>query len=124
MNDARRHSQSRYTDTPDGQRAHPLQQGERILVFTEDHGEGLYLLDEPENSLSPARQQGTGCVSGRFGPVFGCQFVLATHSPFFLHCPVQRSTIWTELPLTHGSVDGTGKCAGVPGLFKEHEPDF
>lgn len=44
----------------------------------------LYLIDEPENSLSAARQQELTkfiFTSARF---FGCQFVIATHSPFFL----------------------------------------
>ena len=69
---------------------------------------GLYLLDEPENSLSPQRQQElTGFLedSARF---FGCQFVIATHSPFLLSMrgariynldadPVSTAR-WTALP--------------------------
>lgn len=53
--------------------------------FIEKIGEnGLYLLDEPENSLSPKRQmelKGFIEDSARF---FGCQFIISTHSPFLL----------------------------------------
>lgn len=56
-----------------------------FLYFSEKIKEnGLYLLDEPENSLSPERQQELlKCLedSTRF---FGCQFIIATHSPFLL----------------------------------------
>ena len=50
----------------------------------------LYLLDEPENSLSAAYQRelaGFLADSARF---FGCQLVIATHSPFFLASPGAR----------------------------------
>jgi predicted ATPase len=53
--------------------------------FTEKIGEnGLYVLDEPENSLSPKRQiELAGFIedSARF---YECQFIISTHSPFFL----------------------------------------
>ena len=47
----------------------------------------LYLIDEPENSLSAAYQvelAGFLADSARF---FGCQLVIATHSPFLLAIP-------------------------------------
>ena len=47
----------------------------------------LYLIDEPENSLSAAFQTelaGFLADSARF---FGCQLVIATHSPFLLSIP-------------------------------------
>jgi len=50
----------------------------------------LYLIDEPENSLSAAFQQelaGFLADSARF---YGCQFVIATHSPFLLAIPEAR----------------------------------
>jgi len=56
-----------------------------LMYFTENIRENaLYLLDEPENSLSAERQ--TELVrfiedSARF---YGCQFIIASHSPFIL----------------------------------------
>ena len=45
---------------------------------------GLYLLDEPENSLSPALQQELVQFLSDSARFFGCQFVISTHSPFLL----------------------------------------
>lgn len=84
----------------------------------------LYLIDEPENSLSAARQKELTefiFTSARF---FGCQFVLATHSPFFLAMkgakiynldsyPVKECR-WTELENVRTYYD----------FFKEHEDEF
>jgi len=46
--------------------------------------DALYLLDEPENSLSPDKQMELTSFlldSARF---YNCQFIIATHSPFVL----------------------------------------
>ena len=62
-----------------------------FLYFTREiQEEGLYLLDEPENSLSPQLQQelmGFLQDSVRF---YRCQFVISTHSPFLLSLPGAR----------------------------------
>lgn len=45
---------------------------------------GLYLLDEPENSLSPKRQIEILEIIEDSAQYLGCQFIIATHSPFLL----------------------------------------
>lgn len=56
-----------------------------FLYFGEKIKENaLYLLDEPENSLSPAKQQELLKFLEDSARFFGCQFVIATHSPFLL----------------------------------------
>ena len=45
---------------------------------------GVYLLDEPENSLSPERQLELTRFLEDSARFFGCQFIIATHSPFLL----------------------------------------
>lgn len=56
-----------------------------FLYFTEKIREnGLYLLDEPENSLSPLRQQELAKFLEDSARFFGCQFIVSTHSPFLL----------------------------------------
>ena len=80
-----------------------------FLYFTQKIGEnGQYLLDEPENSLSPARQQELAAFMEDSARFFHCQFVIATHSPFVL--ALREAKIydldgdpavvrrWTELP--------------------------
>lgn len=53
--------------------------------FTEKIGEnGLYILDEPENSLSPKRQLELLKFIEDSARFFGCQFIISTHSPFLL----------------------------------------
>ena len=48
---------------------------------------GLYFLDEPENSLAPGRQQDLAQLLFESARFFGCQLVIATHSPFLLAIP-------------------------------------
>lgn len=45
---------------------------------------GLYILDEPENSLSPKRQIELAEFIENAARFLECQFVISTHSPFFL----------------------------------------
>lgn len=47
-------------------------------------GAGLYLLDEPENSLSPQKQLELKQFLEEEACFFDCQFIIATHSPFLL----------------------------------------
>ena len=60
--------------------------GETALEFFETHMENdtLYCLDEPENSLSPKMQLELKTMLEQKRRYCGCQFVIATHSPFLL----------------------------------------
>ncbi|MBR6776309.1 MAG: AAA family ATPase [Clostridia bacterium] len=60
--------------------------GESAFVyFTQKIEENaLYLLDEPENSLSPKLQQEMVSFLEDSARFYGCQFVISTHSPFLL----------------------------------------
>ena len=56
-----------------------------FLYFQEKMQEaGLYLLDEPENSLSPERQQELAQFLENSARFFDCQLIIVTHSPFLL----------------------------------------
>ena len=96
-----------------------------FLYFTNKIKEnGLYLLDEPENSLSPDKQQELVKFLEDSARFFGCQFLIATHSPFLLSMrgakiydldedmvDVKR---WTEL----------GNVRAYYDFFKKHENEF
>ena len=126
VNMARRKTQSRYVrnNLMDNARAHS--NGESaFLYFSEKIKEdGLYLLDEPENSLSPERQQELVRFIEDSARFFGCQFVIATHSPFLL--AVRNARIydmdeepvdvkrWTQLPNVRAYYD----------FFKKHKEEF
>ncbi len=44
----------------------------------------MYLLDEPEVSLSPANQVKLANEINKMTRLLDCQFIIATHSPFML----------------------------------------
>ena len=100
--------------------------GESALSFFVDSiiDDALYLLDEPENSLSPSNQIQLkyfiqDCVHNQ-----GCQFIISTHSPFLLslrHAKIYDIDSvpvclrhWTELEGVRVYYD----------FFNEHKADF
>ena len=50
----------------------------------------LYILDEPENSLSCKLQQELARFIESSAKHCGCQFIIATHSPFLLALPTAK----------------------------------
>lgn len=60
--------------------------GETTMQMLEDYMEpdALYLLDEPEVSLSPANQVALAEQINEMARFLRCQFIIATHSPFLL----------------------------------------
>ncbi len=114
---ARRMTQSRFVRANMPPNARERSNGESaFLYFTQKIGEGaLFLLDEPENSLSPGKQLELARFIEDSARFFRCQFVIATHSPFVLALreakiydldsdPV-RVRRWTELPAVRACFD-------------------
>ena len=107
---ARGKTQSRYVRLNLKDNVREQSNGESAYgYFTQKIDEGgLYLLDEPENSLSPENQQKLARFIGDSARFFSCQFVIATHSPFLLALDGARIydldadpaavRKWTELP--------------------------
>ena len=83
---ARRLTQSRYVRSELMDNIREYSNGESAFIYFSDKvtENGLFLLDEPENSLSPARQQELVKFLEDSARFFGCQFVISTHSPFLL----------------------------------------
>ena len=126
VNLARSKTQSKYVraNTPGNVREYS--NGESAWsYFCEKIGEnGLYLLDEPENSLSPERQRELAKFLEDSARFFGWQFGISTHSPFLLAMrgakiydldedPVDVKR-WTELENVRVYYD----------FFKEHREEF
>lgn len=86
VNTARSQTQSRFVREELMDNVRELSNGESAyLYFTEKIGEnGLYILDEPENSLSPKRQLELMEFIEDSARFFNCQFIISTHSPFLL----------------------------------------
>jgi len=100
--------------------------GETSMKYFTDHIDknALYLLDEPENSLSIEFQIDLAKYIADSARYFGCQFVISTHSPILLSMagariynldenPV-REQRWTELPNVRKYFD----------FFMEHKNEF
>lgn len=86
--------------------------------------EGLYLLDEPENSLSLKNQLTLSEFIASSARVARCQFIIATHSPIFL--ALSQAKIY-DLDNGAKPVDSWTKLEGVRLLhdfFAEHEAEF
>lgn len=126
VNSARSKTQSRFVRNELIDNVREYSNGENaFLYFTEKIGEnGLYLLDEPENSLSPKRQIELIRFIEDSVRFFGCQFIISTHSPFLLAMrgakiynldedPVNIKR-WTELENVRIYYD----------FFKSHEQEF
>ncbi len=84
--EARSKSQSKYVRDSIGSNVIEHSNGESALRYFSEKikDNGLYLLDEPENSLSPQRQMELLEFIQNSVRFFGCQFIIATHSPFLL----------------------------------------
>lgn len=93
-NRAKSHTQSKFVREELMDNVREYSNGESAFqYFAEKIGEnGLYLLDEPENSLSPARQQELVRFLEDSARFFGCQFIISTHSPFLL--ALERAKIY------------------------------
>jgi len=122
----RRSSQSKYVRNhlQDNVREHS--NGESAFLYFADKikEDGLYLLDEPENSLSPEKQQELLRFLEDSVRFFHCQFVIATHSPFLLSMKgakiydldeeVVDVKRWTEL----------ANVRAYYNFFKKYEKEF
>lgn len=126
INEARRSTQSKFVrnSLQDNVREHS--NGESAFLYFADKikENGLYLLDEPENSLSPQKQQELLRFLEDSVRFFKCQFVIATHSPFLLSMrgakiydldeEVANVKRWTEL----------GNVRAYYDFFKKYEREF
>jgi predicted ATPase len=86
VNAARSKTQSRYTRENLISNIRTNSNGENAFkYFLEKLGDkGVFLLDEPENSLSPKMQLKLKTYIEEAAKYFECQIIMATHSPFLL----------------------------------------
>ena len=86
MNKARSKTQSKFVRSELMDNVREYSNGESAFkFFTENIGEnGLFILDEPENSLSPKRQIELASFIEDSARFFNCQVIMSTHSPFLL----------------------------------------
>ena len=100
--------------------------GESVLRYFdyELENDGLYLLDEPENSLSPKFQIELLKMIIECAHYCNCQFVIATHSPFLLSIP--NAKIY-NLDLNPVEINNWTELENVRlyyEFFNKHHEDF
>lgn len=119
-------TQSQYTRENVAENVREKSNGESAFMYFVDkiQENGLYLLDEPENSLSPEKQVELVAFLEESARFFNCQFIISTHSPYLLAikgakiydldelgAPVKK---WTELK----------NVVRYYEFFKKHEDEF
>ncbi|MGN1159523.1 MAG: AAA family ATPase [Lachnospiraceae bacterium] len=126
VNQTRNKTQSRYIrDNLMGNVREHSNGESAFLYFSEKIGEnGLYLLDEPENSLSPERQQELLRFLEDSARFFGCQFIIATHSPFLLSIRGAKIYDMDEEPVDVKRWTELSNVRAYYEFFKQHEQEF
>ncbi|MGN1187352.1 MAG: AAA family ATPase [Lachnospiraceae bacterium] len=96
-----------------------------FMYFTETiKDNALYLLDEPENSLSIPRQLELLKFLEDSARFFGCQFVISTHSPFLLSMKGAKIYDMDENPVDIKKWTELNNVRQMYEFFKKHEREF
>lgn len=97
----KRHSASSYVRNYVGIDERTYSNGENGFRYFADaiQPSGLYLLDEPENSLSTEMQLELVKFIMSMARFYDCQFIISTHSPFLLSLPHARIYDMDSLPV-------------------------
>ena len=92
--ETRKRTQSKFIKSRIEENEKEFSNGQTALDFfdKELQENSLYLLDEPENSLSPKFQLELVQLINELTRFFKCQFIIGTHSPFFL--AIQNAKIY------------------------------
>ncbi len=100
--------------------------GESAFIYFADKikEDGLYLLDEPENSLSPEKQQELLKFLEDSARFFGCQFIIATHSPFILSIKGAKIYDMDEEPVDVKRWTELSNVLAYYEFFKKNEKEF
>lgn len=126
VNSSRRKTQSRFVRSELIDNVREYSNGESAFhYFTEKIGEnGLYLLDEPENSLSPKRQIELVNFLEESVRFFGCQLIISTHSPFLLSMRGARVYNLDKNPVMTERWTDLENVRTYYDFFKMHEEEF
>lgn len=126
VNSARRKTQSGFIRSELMDNVREYSNGESAFhYFTEKITENaLFLLDEPENSLSSGKQQELVKFIEESARFFGCQFVIATHSPFVLAIKGAKIYDLDEEPVDVKRWTQLENVRVYYEFFKKHESEF
>lgn len=123
---ARKMSPSEYLKEKIGERTALFSNGETgFMKFIESIvPDRLYILDEPENSLSCELQMKLAQYIEESSRYLGCQFIIATHSPFLLALENAKIYNLDGNPATVSCFGDLPNMKLFYNLFKKHEEEF
>lgn len=100
--------------------------GETAMRYFTEHidRDAIYLLDEPENSLSIKLQIDLAKYISDSARYFGCQFIISTHSPILLSIEGAKIYDLDSKPVTTKEWTELENVRAYYNFFKEHEGKF
>ena len=100
--------------------------GETAMRYFTEHidKDAIYLLDEPENSLSIKFQLDLAKYISDSARFFGCQFIISTHSPILLSLEDAKIYDLDSNPVTSKKWTELENVRTYYEFFKEHEWEF
>ena len=103
-----------------------MSNGETALAYFDEKlkPDTLYLLDEPENSMSPKLQLELFNILTELARYCGCQLVIATHSPFLLSLKGARVYDLDSKPVQVRPWQELENVRTYYEFFKLHEKEF
>ena len=124
--DAKRLSKSRFVKERLMRNVDMFSNGETAMKYYTDRirDNALYLIDEPENSLSAKFQTDLMeyiSIAARYD---GCQFIISTHSPFLLALPHAKIYDLDEQPVTVKKWTELENVRIYYDFFMKHQQEF
>lgn len=100
--------------------------GESALMFWEKEikESGIYILDEPENSLSAENQLKLKKFIEDSTRFYNCQFIISTHSPFLLALDNAKIYDLDSFPVISKKWSQLPNIKIYHDFFKEHDQEF
>ena len=124
--ETRNKTQSKFIKSRIEENAREFSNGQTSLEFFDKElkENSLYLLDEPENSLSPKFQIELIQLISELSRFFKCQFVIATHSPFLLSIPNAKIYDLDSIPVITKNWYELENMKIYYNFFKENKAKF
>lgn len=124
--ETRNKTQSKFIKSRIEENSKEFSNGQTSLEFFDKElkENGLYLLDEPENSLSPKFQIELIQLLLELSRFFKCQFIIATHSPFLLSIPDAKIYDLDSIPVIKKKWYELENMKIYYNFFKENKDRF
>lgn len=123
---SRKKSQSQFVKERLAKNVDMFSNGETAMRYFTEHidRDAIYLLDEPENSLSIKFQLDLAKYISDSARHFGCQFIISTHSPILLSLEGAKIYDLDSNPVTTREWTELENVRKYYEFFKEHEWEF